>query len=365
MTTYDHLQWWRYRQRKRWPGLFRSCIWQPITASNSSEQRCKIRVRLNRNQTAHVLINDVPVLLCEGCGNLEPMDESLSSNEMPGISSSASTCTPPDTTALPEQQVCQDCLKCTECGFSTVLPTMRRLLQLRDSSQCGPDFSSPVAFTILIEAAGISSSVKAYVGTPYHSWFLDKNCRSEGLDALLSALGLCDEQFNASLAEDVSADDELHQDQSTESAAPLPVYPYLAYGFQAEMCLNLLTADRGDVPSIPFSVSMLSTSTDTGTGSETHENENVDKQKDLIGFSQRTAEIVRTASEILKSESSDKRSHQSQKAKKRVLRLLRKLGMDYAVERSKARRFNYINHPRLDFAEGRSSQSFPSKDPVQ
>lgn len=246
-----------------------------------------------------------------------------------------------------------------------MLPPLRRLLQLRDSSQCGPEFSPPVAFTILIEAAGISASVKAYVGMPYHSWFLDENCRSDGLDALLSALGLCEEQFNGSLVEDMSADEELQQDQSTGSAAPLPVYPYLAYGLQAEMCLSLLTADRGDVPPIPFSVCMLTTSTDTCSGSETHENENVDKQKDLIGFSQRTAEIVRKASEILKSELSDNQPHQNQKAKKRALRLLRKLGVDYSVERLKARRFNYINHPRLDFAEGRSSQTFPSEDPVQ
>lgn len=62
---------------------------------------------------------------------------------------------------FPDHETCHDCLKCAEFGFSTVLPTVRRLLQLRDSSQCRPEFLLPVAFTI--EAYAISASLKPYV----------------------------------------------------------------------------------------------------------------------------------------------------------------------------------------------------------
>lgn len=111
-----------------------------------------------------------------------------------------------------------------------MLPTLRLLLQLRHSSQCGPDFSLPVAFTI--EEAIISTLVKAYVSTPHDSWFRDENCPSDGVEALLSTLGLAEEQFNLSLVDDMSADDEHRQEKSTESSASLLVFTYIAYRLQ-------------------------------------------------------------------------------------------------------------------------------------
>lgn len=244
VQVYERLQRWRYRQRLRWPGLFRS-----LTIKHFSEvsppKKCNSHMRasgtrmfkmtatMQQDHTVRVYVNCVPICICDGCGALLQLNTPTPS--------SVSTVSPPDKliciTASSESDEIHrvSSVRCDQCAFTTPLGVVRRMLCL---PSCGPVFAPVEAFALLAEAVSVPAVLQT-LPPEYRPWFLDPICRTRGLDALISMLGLRDEFL-------ISSPDPLPQIQSLNHYAVL-----------AEHIMNTRLASCPEFPQIPFSISTL------------------------------------------------------------------------------------------------------------
>ncbi|CAN8076743.1 unnamed protein product [Agarophyton chilense] len=157
-----------------WPGLFSDFL----TIFDASEKSKTHTVTLQsfRNVEYRFLIDDVPIILCDGCGALQKLSAQVSS----------------DNTLPPSKEdAASPFLKCSACSFPTPFGHFRTLLGLPN---CGPHLSPPLALAILVEAIGSEVSLDI-THEALHAWIRDKKCRTEGLHVLLGAIGARQEQL--------------------------------------------------------------------------------------------------------------------------------------------------------------------------
>lgn len=173
-ATYERLQRWRRRESKRWPGLFSPSLTTTPSAKGSHE----ISLVKLRNAHYSLLIDENPVSICDGCGSLMKVGCILASSD---------STLPPSRS----QDARETFRQCQSCRFPTPVGPLRRLLGLQP---CGPEFSTGVALSLLIEAIGIELALKER-HPDLHSWFLDRSCRIDGMDAMMTALGIHEEQL--------------------------------------------------------------------------------------------------------------------------------------------------------------------------
>lgn len=299
LSVYDRLQQWRRRQQVRWPGLFLGSVqtlFQPRDSlrKQTGKLSTTIGVRFLRNRNTQIIVNDTLVALCDGCGSIQQLTTPLASS---------------DSTQSPQQQTEShpvESLSCDVCGFVSPLGPLRRLLRL---PSCGPVFSPGLAFALLVEAVGAPKAIKS-CSQDQRSWFLDADCRSQGLDALLAAIGVCDEQLCVS------------------PRPCLDQLPLFEYCMETERFLKA-NAPHPDVPSIPFSIADLMPAP---TLKATHQ---------AIQAAQRSANLVEEVKRIWKTLLSSPDSAVST----RGLFRLNGLSHEYLSEQAKARKFNHNLRP--------------------
>lgn len=297
-TSYERLQRWRRRQRARWPGLF-----APSIGTFSTDISCEARkelqsstliVQFHRDRSSQILINKVPIILCDGCAALQPLAQAQTS--------SASTQSPQSQPALTGEEF----VRCDTCAFTTPLGHLRRLLSL---PSCGPSFPVDVAFSLLVEAVGAPAAIKSS-SDEHTSWFLDTKCRERGLDALLIALGLCDEQL------------------CTSPQAFVDHIPLINYCLETERFIDN-HASHPDIPHIQYSVTDLLV----------HAKVVEYNQADIAA--KRSSTLIAEANQIWKNILSSSETVKYSQA----LHRLGTIGREFFLEQAKARQFNHNLRP--------------------
>lgn len=176
LATYLRLRHWRGLQQLAWPGLFSDSIGVPQPSSKSATTRA-ITVESFRNTELRILIDAIPVIICDGCGALQQLEASHGSSD---------TTLPPSNADFSSLFIL-----CTLCTFPTPLAHLRTLLSL---PSCGPHLPTSLALAILVEAASLPNSLD--IAQPsLRAWLLDSSCRNQGLHLLLGAIGAREEQL--------------------------------------------------------------------------------------------------------------------------------------------------------------------------
>lgn len=285
-STYTRLQQWRHREQKRWPGLFQGAL-------NQSEPSHTLTVQKLRTGQFRLLIDDIPSIICDACGGLLKRDRVLNSSE--------STLPPAS------QDTAETSIRCPVCHFTMPLGPLRRLMNL---PRCGPEFELQVAFSILVEAIGVEACIK-HQDSELHSWFLDRGCRMEGMDAMFGVIGIRQEQLGK-------------LPDHTQSSTNVPSFVSIQNMIESERFLKA-TIPPSILPPIPFSVLDLNLSRDI-------DKSQVDNEARIV--SERTAALVSEAARLW---SKELYSDTGQEA----LTKIHGVGREYIEEQRKARLFNH------------------------
>lgn len=311
LQVYERLQRWRRREAARWPGLFRHSMSPPLrkglhsndknrTRENnitSNQRKSNMVVERLRNGLFRVLIDNAPIVICDGCGALLPLDRNPPS--------SASTISPQSSakiTTKPELSI-----RCEVCNFLVPLGAIRRLLGL---PPCGPEHAIQIALSLLIEAVGIQLSMRNR-DPELHSWFLDRSCRTAGLDALLGAIGVREEQLY---------DSDLIASQATfQPANQIPCH----YVQEADAFFRVNIPNE-ELPPLPCTIDIL-----------LGKSENNEQIEDATTAIERAAALVL---EILRIWS--KPSGNQMTAKKNLLKM-KAVGREFSVVLTKVRMLNH------------------------
>ncbi|KAI0564953.1 hypothetical protein FGB62_22g28 [Gracilaria domingensis] len=309
VTTFLRFQRWRRRQQLLWPGLFSDFL-TTIKSSKKSETSHSITLQSFRNVEYQLLIDDTPTVLCDGCGALQQLHSSHGSSD-PTL--------PPS-----KEETASLFLTCSACGFPTPLGHFRTLLSL---AQCGPHLCPSLALAIFVEATGSQFSL-SNTNSNLHAWIRDRKCRLHGLQLLLGAIGVREEQLCPPQLSACNNDEE----------SPISVMEKTKFhnAQRAERYLEAKLSPRA-LPKLPFSASNLCQASPI--------------REEGVEAAEQATQILNEANRIWK----ECRAHQHHKH--RIFKL-NNLAREFHAAQTRARIFNHAN--MLPFPTSHDTQVQPT-----